>query len=172
VTAADPIEFWLRPATAEDGPIIRRMIYAARINPTGLRWQRFIVAVDGQDEVIGCGQVKPHRGGSCELASIVVRRRWRGRGVARQIIEALQTSGGPPMWLTCASPLARFYQKFGFHEIASGSQMPLSIQIGTRFFNLMLRLSGSKWRIIGMVWTDSPGQGSGLGRDLRAPLGK
>lgn len=144
------------------------MIYAARINPTGVRWQRFIVAVHGHGDIIGCGQVKLHRDGSFELASIVVRRQWRGRGVAREIIETLQARGGPPMWLTCASPLSTFYQKFGFREMASWNGMPLSIVIGSRLLNLALGLFRSKWRIIGMVWTGSPEKRSQAGSDLHS----
>jgi N-acetylglutamate synthase-like GNAT family acetyltransferase len=147
--------FWVRKAMAADEPVIRGMVHSARINPTGLRWQHFIVAVRGEHEIIGCGQVKPHRDGSLELASIVVRRQWRGRGVARRLIEELKTNSGPPLWLTCASSLGRFYDKFGFSETAPADHVPRIVRLGLRVFNLLPGLSRRKWRIITMVWAGS-----------------
>jgi hypothetical protein len=38
-------KFSLRPATVEDDPAIRGLVHIGRINPTGLDWRRFIVAV-------------------------------------------------------------------------------------------------------------------------------
>jgi N-acetylglutamate synthase-like GNAT family acetyltransferase len=87
-----------------------------RINPSGLDWRRFIVAVDPSGALIGCGQVKPHGDGTRELASIAVVPPWRGRGVARAIVEHFQAAAGPPLWLTCASRLIPLYHRFGFVE--------------------------------------------------------
>ena len=39
-------EVILRPATAADFPAIRALIRRVRINPYGLDWRRFLVAVD------------------------------------------------------------------------------------------------------------------------------
>ena len=81
--------FTLRPAAQADDQAIRDLVHIGQINPTGLDWRRFLVAETGQGQVIGCGQVKPHRDGSRELASIVVHPAWRGQGVARAVIERL-----------------------------------------------------------------------------------
>ncbi len=54
----------------------------------GLDWRRFLVAVTPQGEMVGCGQIKP-QGDLRMLASIAVLPAWRGRGVARRIIERL-----------------------------------------------------------------------------------
>src|ERR1043165_2408750 len=78
----------VRPATVADQPAIRRIVRQARINPTGLAWPRFVVA-EAEGQVGGTGQVKPHRDGSRELASIATVPEMQRRGVARQIIEAL-----------------------------------------------------------------------------------
>jgi amino-acid N-acetyltransferase len=88
-----------------------------RINPSGLDWRRFVLAVDESGGMIGCGQVKPHGDGTRELASIAVVPEWRGRGVARAIIEYWLARAEPPLWLTCNSGLIPMYQKFGFQEI-------------------------------------------------------
>jgi hypothetical protein len=64
--------FSLRPAAKKDQPEIRKLVLAGGINPSGLDWQRFFVAEDQAGKVIGCAQLKPHRDGSVELASLVV----------------------------------------------------------------------------------------------------
>jgi N-acetylglutamate synthase-like GNAT family acetyltransferase len=88
-----------------------------------LSWQRFILAVDRNGQIIGTGQVKPHADGSLELASIAVLPDWRGRGIARLIIEHLLQQYPGRLYLTCRAQLGPLYQKFGFQEINS-SQMP------------------------------------------------
>lgn len=127
-------EFALRTATVEDFLAIRALVRAVRINPTGLDWRRFIVAVTPQGEVIGCGQVKPHADGSRELASIAVQRAYRGRGVARAIIERLLADSPRPLYLMCRSSLGGLYERFGFHPVAPG-EMPT-------YFRRISRLAG------------------------------
>jgi len=116
--------FSLRPATQADFPAIRRLVLAERINPTGLDWQRFLVAVNSDEELIGCGQVKSHRDGSRELASIVVVPAWRRRGVARAIIERLLAENPGTLYLTCRSSLGPLYEKFGFHALEPQDMPP------------------------------------------------
>jgi N-acetylglutamate synthase-like GNAT family acetyltransferase len=94
-------DFRLHAAVRADSAPIRRLIRAARINPTGLDWRRFTVAVEGTRRLIGCGQIKPHPDGSRELASLAVEETWRGQGVASALIKHLQEIFGPPLWLTC-----------------------------------------------------------------------
>jgi amino-acid N-acetyltransferase len=115
--------FTLRPATEKDDKAIRALVKEGRINPTGIKWQRFVVAVSANGEVIGCGQVKPHRDGSCELASLVITAEWRGNGVARAIIENLLTAHSEALYLMCRSGLGAFYRRFGFQPV-SESEMP------------------------------------------------
>jgi len=116
--------FALRPALAEDFPSIKALIRAVQINPMDLDWRRFVVACPTDSrEIIGCGQLKPHRDGSWELASIAVVPEWRKRGVARALIEYLvqryaeerETAQRPTLlYLTCRASLEPFYLKFGF----------------------------------------------------------
>jgi N-acetylglutamate synthase-like GNAT family acetyltransferase len=120
--------FTLRPATSEDARAIQTLVWAAGINPTGLKWPRFVVATssDGvadSPKVIACGQVKPHADGSRELASIVVAPSWQGQGVARAIIEHLLDTYPGELHLMCRSPLGPFYEKFGFRVIED-DEMP------------------------------------------------
>jgi len=108
------MHFQLRPATASDSDAIRRLIREVHINPMGLDWRRFLVAVDGAGSLLGCGQLKPHHDGSLELASIAVEPPQRGMGIARAIIERLIASAPRPLYLTCRSSLESFYRKWGF----------------------------------------------------------
>jgi amino-acid N-acetyltransferase len=133
----------LRPATAADTAAIRSLVYSARINPTGLDWRRFVVAVSPGGEVIGCGQVKPHRDGSRELASIVVAPQWRGDGTARLIIEHLIANHPGPLFLTCRAVLGPFYEKFGFRRVGEAEMTP--------YFRKLSRLA----RLIGFVGLES-----------------
>lgn len=52
--------FFLRKATRADADYIRARVRTARINPTGLSWERFPLAVNARGEIIGCGQIKPY----------------------------------------------------------------------------------------------------------------
>ena len=130
--------FTIRPAKREDAPRIRALIHAVQINPTGLSWRRFLVAVTGQDNLLGCGQIKPHNDGSRELASIAVREDVRGQGVARAVIEALLAEEPErPLYLMCRAQLNPFYIRFGF-QVIEPEEMPAyfkQISRAERIFN-------------------------------------
>jgi N-acetylglutamate synthase-like GNAT family acetyltransferase len=130
--------FTLRPATQADFPAIKALIHLVHIHPTGLDWRRFWVAVSPQGELVGCGQIKP-QGELRILASIAVLPAWRGRGVARWIIERLLAESQGPLYLTCRLHLEPFYQKFGFTTLAL-SEMPASLRRLSRFARLLRRL--------------------------------
>lgn len=137
----------LRPARASDQSAIRRLIKEGNINPFGLDWRRFVVAVDQEQRVIGCGQLKPHGNNTVELASIAVTAAVRGRGVARQLIDHLLASHAPPIWLMCAARLEPFYVPFGFERVRNWRKMP-------RYFRpiaLLANLFGRNALAI-MVW--------------------
>mgnify|MGYP001199862352 CR=1 FL=1 len=124
----------IRPARETDAAPIRDLIYLVRINPMGLDWKRFVVAVDDRAEMIGCGQLKPHGQEILELASIAVYPEHQGNGVARLLIEHLLKDSPRPLYLMCQSSLGPFYEKFGFQAI-SYQEMP-------RYFQRMSRLAG------------------------------
>ena len=128
--------YFLRSATSEDIPRIRTLVIAAHINPTGLDWKRFVLAIHARAEVIGCGQIKPHRDGSYELASIVVQPDWRGQGVARGIIEHLLAPEEGPLYLMCRSALGPLYEKFGF-RVLKHDEMPKYFQRVSRLTSVI-----------------------------------
>jgi N-acetylglutamate synthase-like GNAT family acetyltransferase len=126
--------FDLRPATEEDAPVIRKLVQIGQINPTGLNWERFMVAVTEDGTVIGCCQVKQHRDGSDELASLVVHPDWRGRGVARALIEYFLRIYAGDLYLMCRPSLGSMYEKFGFQ--------PVPQEALPRYFRRIKRLVG------------------------------
>jgi N-acetylglutamate synthase-like GNAT family acetyltransferase len=126
------VNYVVRPATRQDFPEIRALIHAVSINPTGLAWRHFLVAVIPENTLLGCGQIKPHFDGSRELASIAVQEQARGQGVARAIIqELLAREKTRPLYLMCRARLEPLYIKFGFCAIGL-DEMPVFFQRITR----------------------------------------
>lgn len=130
------MSYWIRPAVREDKEAIHVLVRAVKINPLGIYWRRFLVAVDEKNRLIGCGQVKVHRDGSRELASIAVEPAWRGRGVASALIERLVANHAPPLYLTCRGSLGGFYERFGFQDI-SQAEMPVYFRRVYCLFRIM-----------------------------------
>lgn len=114
----------IRPARAEDQARINDLVRSARLNPLRLDWNNFVVAEEQDGEVVACGQIRTHRDGTQELASIVVDEGWRGRGLARAVIERLMDRAGRPLWLMCRSGLAPLYDRFGFEEVGPQDDQP------------------------------------------------
>jgi N-acetylglutamate synthase-like GNAT family acetyltransferase len=136
------VEYTVRQASKDDFPAIRSLIHTTRINPTGLDWRRFLVALTPQGTIIGCGQIKPHSDGSRELASIAVLEQARGKGIARAIIEALLfLEPERPIFLMCRAKLRLLYKKFGFVGIGFEEMPPYfrKISRAERIFNLRTR---------------------------------
>jgi N-acetylglutamate synthase-like GNAT family acetyltransferase len=136
--------FQIRPANREDITAIRQLILEARINLMGLDWRRFWVAVDEADTVIGCGQIKPHRDGSQEVASIVVKELWRQKGVASAIIRSLIRDETEELWLMCRSELVPFYERFGFVEIKKPLDMPPYFRRIKRLWLVVVRITAGR----------------------------
>ena len=138
-----------RPARETEATQIRNLIYLVGINPTGLDWKRFVVAVNDQDEMIGCGQLKPHGQDVLELASIAVYPEHQGKGVARLIIEHLLKDSPRSLYLMCESSLGPLYEKFGFRGI-SYEEMPRYFQRMSKLAGLVTTLAHRKERLLVM----------------------
>ena len=141
-----------RQAGPEDWLAIRGMIRKERLNPLGLDWKRFVVAIDEEGDIVACGQVKAHADGSRELASLVVQEPWRGSGLGRVIIELLKSSSDPPLWLTCRSTLIPFYIRFGFHEVRDRSAMPRYFRWASRLMNVFIKVTRTDNYLAVMRW--------------------
>jgi N-acetylglutamate synthase-like GNAT family acetyltransferase len=137
----------IRPARETESARIQDLIHLVGINPMGLDWQRFVVAVDERDEMIGCGQLKPHGSEILELASIAVYPEHQGKGIAHAIIEHLLKDSPRPLYLMCQSALGPFYEKFGFQGI-SYEEMPRYFQRMSKLAGLITTLTRRKERLL------------------------
>jgi len=126
--------FTLRPARESESTQIKDLIHLAGINPMGLDWRRFVVAVDDWDQILGVGQIKSHGTEILELASIAVYPEYRGQGIASAIIEHLLKDSPRPLYLMCESSRGALYEKFGFMAITY-DEMP-------RYFQRISKLAG------------------------------
>lgn len=140
-------DYEIRRATRGDRLAIRRLIWKVRINPFGLRWQRFTVAIEVGGGLIGCGQLKPHGRRTTELASIAVEEEFRKLGVARAIITALSEAGPRPLYLICLPALADFYARYGF-EVVDSEPLPRHFASMRRFSKIIRLLHRSRAPIV------------------------
>lgn len=155
---ASPLAISLRPANPTDAGSLRRLVWRARINPFGLRWQHFIVACAPDGRVVGCGQVRIHADGARELASIAVQPDWQHQGVATAIIQRLLAEHTEALYLMCRTSLGPFYHRFDFRAIEE-AQMPPHFRRLSRLARWLnrLRADGS-----GLLVMKRPGNGKVL----------
>ena len=116
--------FILRPAIETDAHQIRDLIHRVGINPMDLNWRHFVVVENVESQFVGCAQLKPHKDGSLELASLAVEEEYRRQGVARALIEHLLARSPRPLFLMCQPALVPFYEKFGFRAIGLKAMPP------------------------------------------------
>lgn len=109
------MSYSIRPARVNEQWTIRWIVWRARINPFDLKWHRFLV-VELDGNIVSVGQVKPHRDGSRELASIAVVPSRQGQGIGESLVCALIAREHGPLFLTCRAPLETYYARFGFRR--------------------------------------------------------
>jgi N-acetylglutamate synthase-like GNAT family acetyltransferase len=141
--------FSLRPARETESARIKALIHLVGINPMDLDWKRFIVAVDDQDDLIGCGQLKPHGKDILELASLAVYPEYERKGVASALIQYLLKDSPRPLYLMCESSLGALYEKFGFREIQY-EDMPRYFQRISKLAGLVTTLASREERLLVM----------------------
>jgi N-acetylglutamate synthase-like GNAT family acetyltransferase len=145
--------FSLRKATKEDSTFIRTLIWRVGINPMGLDWQHFVVAVHEHGVRIGCAQLKVHKDGSRELASVAVVPLYRHQGAAETMIRELLAGQTPPIYLTCRGSLTSFYDRFRFIEMIDLDLMPAYFRRVKRIFLWFEKLGLARERLAVMVWS-------------------
>ena len=137
----------IRAAREAEARQIQDLIHLVGINPMGLDWKRFVVAVNERDEMIGCGQLKPHGPDVIELASLAVYPESQGKGVARAIMEYLLKDSQRPLYLMCESGLGSLYEKFGFRPIPY-EEMPRYFQRISKLAGLVTTLAQREERLL------------------------
>ena len=132
----------IRPATQEDQGTIRRLIKEAGINRMSLNWPNFLMA-EKDGAVVGIGQVKTHRDGSRELASLAVVPARQGQGVGSALIKALLAREHGLVHLTCRSQLQGYYDRFGFRRLEA-AEFPPYFKRMIPIINMVARLIGTQ----------------------------
>jgi N-acetylglutamate synthase-like GNAT family acetyltransferase len=107
----------IRAAQESEFAQIKNLIHEVGINPSGLDWKRFVVAVNDEGRVISCGQFKPHIGDILELASIGTLPEYERQGLASAIVTELLKTPTRPLYLMCMEHNGSFYERFGFRSI-------------------------------------------------------
>jgi amino-acid N-acetyltransferase len=137
-----PIE--IRVATANDQESIVALVKSERVNPTGLHWQNFVVAEDG-GKIVGAAQIRKHKDGSRELASLVVTRSWRRQGLAARLIETLLASEQGQLFVITSDRRSAYFARWRF-QAADRSRAPWPVrlnyymgQFGGGMVSLLLR---------------------------------
>lgn len=116
----------IRPATAADDVTIKSMINRAQLDPSNVHWENFLIA-EHDGRIVGIGQLKPYP--DCtELGSLVTLRDYRGKGVASQIIAALEAKATFPLYLLCRDLMEAYYERFGYRSIP-WREAPRSLKI-------------------------------------------
>jgi amino-acid N-acetyltransferase len=106
----------IRPAMETDQVAIRTLVRSERLNPYGLDWPNFLVAVSGRG-LVGAVQLRRHRDGSRELGSLVVRMEARRQGIVSRLINALLAGANERVLLITTEDFAARYERWGFRQI-------------------------------------------------------
>ena len=117
------VNYQIRSAMESESVQIKALINLVGINPSGLDWKRFIVAVNDEGKVIACGQIKPHGADILEMASIGTNPKYERQGLASAIIVELLKTPVRPLYLMCMEHNGTLYEKFGFRTIVE-DEMP------------------------------------------------
>ncbi len=113
----------IRPATDTDRSAILRLMRPRDYNRINLRPACFVVAEEA-GTILGIGQIKRHRDGTAELASLVVVAHRRTEGIGRALVRALVAQHQGALYLFCLAELENFYARLGFQPVAQ-RQLPL-----------------------------------------------
>jgi N-acetylglutamate synthase-like GNAT family acetyltransferase len=133
----------IRVATEEDQPRIRSLINEAHLNPMSLDWPNFVVA-EQDGAIVGAGQVKAHKDGSRELASIAVVPQRQGQGIGRALIEMLLAREADiVVHLTCRRELQGYYERFGFRRLEPAEYPPFFRRV-VPLVNVVMRVFGTR----------------------------
>jgi len=117
----------------------------------------FLVAeVAGQ--IVGIGQIKRHRDGTPELASLVVAEPYRRQGIGGQLVQALvarhrHAHPAEPLYLFCLVELQSYYAHFGFQPVnRSTLPWPLWLMhwLGNSVGGLSRRFGGPIIQVVAM----------------------
>ena len=136
----------LRPAARDDEKKIKDLIHQSRLNSMNLDWERFIVAEE-EGQFLGCVQLKPHKDGARELASLAVIKERRESGIGAMLVKAIIEQNPGELYLMCDGSLTSYYQRFGFEEIEP-EVMPRSFKTPYRAARIFSKVTAFRLAIM------------------------
>lgn len=114
---------WVRPANRKDAARVQLLLGTEGLDPE-FRAAEFVVAeIDGR--IVGCVRARPLPAGGTELASLVVEKSHRGRGLARSLVSMALLGAQHPVFALTLVP--DFAGRAGFEPIPA-SDLPQSLQ--------------------------------------------
>ena len=134
----------VRPALDTDLAAIEGLLISADGDREVLHQDQFVVSVDVDGVVLGCGRLRPYSD-FCELASLAIGNDVRARGMGREIVNVLLERYSGPIYLICEDSVVDFFRRFGFVSVHD-REMPAGLRPKWDYFadlagpmNLMLR---------------------------------
>jgi amino-acid N-acetyltransferase len=143
----------VRRARPDDQAVITAMVRRARLNPAGLHWEQFVVG-ERDGRAVGVAQLRRHRDGTVELASLVVEPGAREHGIATQLVDALLASEMAAVYALIDRRFVDHFARWGFRQVGP-SELPRSVSrtyvIGRAVTTLGSLLRWQRIRIVPLV---------------------
>ena len=118
------VQVVVRRARPDDQPVITAMVRRARLNPTGLHWEQFVVG-ERDGRAVGVAQLRRHSDGTNELASLAVEPGARGHGIATQMVDALLAGETAAVYALIDRRFVGHFARWGFGQVGP-SELPRS----------------------------------------------
>ncbi len=125
----------IRPARAEDWPVLRQLLQTCGLTEVGVAAQLDRVRVaTWQGQIVGMALLERYAEGGL-LRSVAVDPAWQGRGVGRRLVEAMLEAArreGLSQVFLLTETAADFFARLGFEPIAR-ADVPPSVRQAPQF---------------------------------------
>ncbi len=122
-----PSSCTLRPASNKDIWSIRKLVFAAKLDPTQLNWQQFWL-IECEGNLVACGQLRNFKDAQ-ELGSLVVVKARQKQGLGIILTKHLIQQATKPLYLECLGKnLESFYTNLGFVTVDL-PELPQSLKL-------------------------------------------
>jgi amino-acid N-acetyltransferase len=126
-TISLPDKYIFRKAKLVDVGVIAFLIFKARLDPTQLKWEQFLV-IESYGRLIAFGQLRNFDSAQ-ELGSLYVVPNFRNQGLGTFLVKNLVIQANKPLYLKCVKKeLVKFYTNTGFIPV-SFDELPQSLKI-------------------------------------------
>jgi GNAT superfamily N-acetyltransferase len=151
----------IHPAAPSHVPIAQRILLSEWMNPLSVSQGHLWVAVsEGEDTLLGFGQIRPLSDGYKELASLYVVPSERRKGIATQLISTLleqhEECGeeDPIICLLTLRPTVPLYERHGFRVVdPKAHDLPITFRVEFMLGTMLSMLLGND--LVCMIRTKS-----------------